>query len=420
MPLSKERTIHLLPAEPVVSPRRNPSAAHLYALDLGFPRVETQHSTHVLHPYVAAMNPPLARTLLDTYVHGRANVLDPFVGGGCVLVEALHRGISSAGGDINPLGVLISSAKTTWLPAAEIDRIGIDIEMAARARYDKISVKVDPGLAFWFHDYTLPAIAALAEEIRAIESPAHQQLFQVLLSGTIRDVMLTYRGEVRLRRLESLDLERFNPDVFAAFNRRVGIAVHRVSALPREPGPVVGLEDARTLPYPDDSFTSIICSPPYADDLNGVGYFQFSRNMLQWLGMDRDEIMNHKRRFLGGERDSKSPPASRTLREALDCIRENGLNKQTHLKSAIAFYRDYHDSLREMLRVVQERVVIVIGNRVLSRTLFDNARITIDLMTDIGATLEDYFSRTIQKKRIANLGGDGGGINVEHILVFGK
>lgn len=420
MPLSKERTIHLLPDAPVPSPRLNASASHLYDLDLGFPGAKTQHSTHILHPYVAALNPPLAGALLDTYIHPGGTVLDPYVGGGCVLVEALHRGIRSAGGDINPLAVRISQAKTTWLPAREIEAVATDIELMARKRCDEISVETHPIRAFWFHEYTLPAIAALVEGVRSIEQPAMRTLFEVVTSATIRDVMLTYRGEVRLRRLEPRDLARFRPDVFAAFHRRLDLAIDRVPALPTQPEPTVGLDDVRRLPYADESFTAIVCSPPYADDLNGVGYFQFSRNMLHWLGMGPDEIRNHKRRFLGGEPSAGKRPPSRTLERAVACIEENGLSKETHSRVALAFYQDYYTGLREMLRVVRERVIIVIGNRVLSRTLFDNARITIDLMSDLGVPLEDYFSRTIAKKRIANLGGDGGGTNAEHILIFHK
>ena len=42
------------------------------------------------------------------------------------------------------------------------------------------------------------------------------------------------------------------------------------------------------------------------------------------------------------------------------------------------------------------------------------------LLNGIDLKFVDYYSRTIQKKRIPNLGGDGGGISLEHILVFKK
>ena len=36
--------------------------------DLNFNGVETQHATHSIHPYVAAINPPLAASLINHYV----------------------------------------------------------------------------------------------------------------------------------------------------------------------------------------------------------------------------------------------------------------------------------------------------------------------------------------------------------------
>ncbi len=50
--------------------------------DFDFVGADTQYSTHALHPYVAAMNPPLAAALIDRYFPAGANILDPFVGGG--------------------------------------------------------------------------------------------------------------------------------------------------------------------------------------------------------------------------------------------------------------------------------------------------------------------------------------------------
>ena len=89
-------------------------------------------------------------------------------------------------------------------------------------------------------------------------------------------------------------------------------------------------------------------------------------------------------------------------------------------KEAVAFYADYYKVLSEMKRVVSDWIIIVIGNRVLSRTLFDNASITTELFQSLGVSLYDYYKRENNKKRIPNLGGDGGGTNVEYILIFKK
>lgn len=93
---------------------------------------------------------------------------------------------------------------------------------------------------------------------------------------------------------------------------------------------------------------------------------------------------------------------------------------ETHHKEAVSFYYDYNLGLREMKRVARKNIIIVIGNRVLSRTQFDNAQITVDFFDNLGVKLKHHYTRELRKKRIANLGDDGGGIAQEHILVFEK
>ena len=46
---------------------------------------------------------------------------------------------------------------------------------------------------------------------------------------------------------------------------------------------------------------TVITSPPYGDDKNGVGYFQFSRNMLFWLGISLEEQKRKRESILGAE-----------------------------------------------------------------------------------------------------------------------
>src|SRR5688500_15155768 len=73
-----------------------------------FSSKNTLDSTHAVHPYVASMNPHLARELISRLATPTKPLLDPFVGGGAVLVESLRAGVPSHGLDVNPLAVLLS------------------------------------------------------------------------------------------------------------------------------------------------------------------------------------------------------------------------------------------------------------------------------------------------------------------------
>lgn len=258
-------------------------------------------------------------------------------------------------------------------------------------------------------------MAVLSNAIQECKNEGVKNLFKVIFSATVRSTMLTYRGEVRLRKLKGKDFKNFHPDPCEIFESRYISALEQISALPKKCSAMVETDDAKKLPLKDEEFHSIICSPPYADDTNGVGYFQFSRYMLEWLGMSPETINKYKKRFLGGNKKGKVSPPSETFRNSASKVKEIS---QEHYKEAIAFYADYYKALSEMRRVVSDWIIIVIGNRVLSRTVFDNANITIELFQSLGVPLYDYYSRENNKKRIPNLGGDGGGTNVEHILIF--
>ncbi len=121
--------------------------------------------------------------------------------------------------------------------------------------------------------------------------------------------------------------------------------------------------------------------------------------------------------FFGASKEINRLPKSESLQMSLENVRQRN---DLHYKEAVSFYYDYNLGLCEMKRVAQKNIIIVIGNRVLSRTQFGNAQITIDFFDNIDVKLKHHYTRELRKKRIANLGNDGGGIAKEHILVFEK
>jgi hypothetical protein len=210
-------------------------------------------------------------------------------------------------------------------------------------------------------------------------------------------------------------LERFKPHVFSAFKKRALAAIKSVSELPPGSRAVVELLDCRKLTERARCHT-VITSPPYGDDKNGVGYFQFSRNMLFWVGVPLEDQKSHRGTFLGcGEDAPESLVPSETLQRTVTLIRTKS---PLHHREAVNFYFDYFQGLQRIISVARERVIIVIGDRVLSRTRINNGHITTELMQQWGWGLEHYYTRQFSKKRIPNLGGDGGGISLEHIMVF--
>lgn len=377
----------------------------------------TQYATHGIHTYLAAMIPQLARRLVETYVAPKGTVLDPFCGGGAVLVETMLTGREAAGRDINDLAVLITKAKTTHIPKDEVaEATSAIVERARLHTGQPLSFERADYVHYWFKPYMLGPLTALRLALDDLQEGPMKTLQRVIFSATVRDVSLTYRNEIRLRRMSPKEQEKFNPDVFEKFLENAKQAAQRVSELPGGARSDVDRGDARRLPFRNKEFAAVVCSPPYGDERNGVPYTQFAKNMLLWLGYSREDLMGAKNASLGWHKGDKVAPPSTTLYRTLERITDNPVA----CREAIAFYHDYFLALREMTRVAKDVVIIVIGQRVLHNTVFDNAAITCELMQDLGIGLGALHIRRLPSKRLPKMREFGAAIDRETILVFKK
>ena len=73
--------------------------------------------THQLYRYPAAAPPDLVREIIEAYTKPGDLVVDPFMGGGTTIVEAVAQGRRALGIDANTLAVFVTRAKTTPLSA---------------------------------------------------------------------------------------------------------------------------------------------------------------------------------------------------------------------------------------------------------------------------------------------------------------
>ncbi len=379
-----------------------------------FTGCNTQYGVHGMHTYVAAMIPQLAERLIHRFTPTGGVVLDPFCGGGAVLVEAIQSGRPAIGRDVNDLAVLISKGKTTYAAESEslrmLNRIleGIDLSFS--------TPPIEDGLAYWFKPEQVSRIDALRRGIdSAIEVDAPlRPFFLTVFSATVRDVSLTYRNEIRLRRMSDDEIARFNVDPIERFQTRVLRSISAISGLPMNAETDIAKGTAQDMRLDSDSVDAIVCSPPYGDERNGVSYSQFSKNMLAWLGYSTVEIRDSKGLTLGWGHKNRDAPNSEALHDSLDKITAFPAS----VRQAVAFYADYQVALKEMARVSRGPIVIVIGNRVLRDTIFDNGEITVDLMRNIGLQLSERFYRQLPSKRLPKMRKFGAAISNEDILVF--
>jgi hypothetical protein len=79
--------------------------------------------THNFYRYPARFSPKLVRAVIQAFSAPTDLVLDPFMGGGTTLVEAIALGRHAFGTDISSLATFISEVKTTLYSDAELQHV---------------------------------------------------------------------------------------------------------------------------------------------------------------------------------------------------------------------------------------------------------------------------------------------------------
>ena len=114
--------------------------------------------THDFYKYPARFAPSFARFILDSLTEPGDFVLDPFMGGGTAIVEAVASGRHAIGSDVNELARFVTRVKTTplsWEDIAEVRcwvqnvRAAVS-EMNTDAQPRESSVPNLPVVAYWF------------------------------------------------------------------------------------------------------------------------------------------------------------------------------------------------------------------------------------------------------------------------------
>ena len=78
--------------------------------------------THNFYRYPARFSPKFVREVIEIFSKHGDVILDPFVGGGTTLVEALARNRHSIGFDVSPIASFVSLAKTTLISEGDINK----------------------------------------------------------------------------------------------------------------------------------------------------------------------------------------------------------------------------------------------------------------------------------------------------------
>lgn len=277
-------------------------------------RERTDRVTHGFHTYPAGLHPDAARDLLAALPGDR--VLDPFCGGGTVLVEALLAGRTALGRDLGPVAVLVSRVRT----ARTDERLRTLLRSTARrlAEVARSARDLDgpPALLAAVEDWYAPWVV---DELLALRHGIEQSPTEVreLLWGVFSAVLVkvSWRRSDTSARREVHDRPPGTTAVlFHKKARELGRRLEALEAAVPEDAPAVDVRpgDASLLSV-DAPVDLVLTSPPYP----GVyDYLALQSLREAWLNVGAD-----RREEIGGRTPFRRDLPSAVARWSQDTAR---------------------------------------------------------------------------------------------------
>jgi DNA modification methylase len=348
----------------------------LLAGELNFHGEGSGYASHDLHAFAAKFPPQLPRAFIRGLTRLGDIVLDPMMGSGTTLVEALLEGRRAIGLDIDPLALRLTQAKTTPLDPERVQRAGHRVvsraiallsdrrklERELASRFDKATKEF---IDYWFAPRTqrelLTLLLAITEETN---DPARR-----FLELTFSSIIVTKSGGVsRARDLAHsrphLDTAKVPKNALQQFAVRLRRNTDSIAELKVEVPLCAALAaDARRMPVADQTVSLIMTSPPYA---NAIDYMRAHKFSLVWFGTSIARLSCLRSEYIGAERRDGQEHAQ--LPDKAEAV-IGQLNQRDSAKAHILrkYLCEMRSVLVEMFRVLRDdaAAILVVGSSVM-------------------------------------------------------
>lgn len=264
--------------------------------------------THGFHSWPARMHWAIARTVLEAL--GPKSVVDPFCGGGTVLIEARVAGARALGVDLSPLSRRVCRVKLDARDAAGRARflehareVADRSEARVRGRVP-IVVPLPAHELAWYEPHVLKELGGLLEEIRAVSDARDRLALAMVFSANLIKV-----SRQRADTAEHFTARRIRKGLATElFLRKAEELAERWAALEavaRGPMPQLHEGDARDLPdFTRGRFDLALTSPPYGATYD---YARHHARRIAWLRLDDFALRRYE---IGARRALSGPDAA--------------------------------------------------------------------------------------------------------------
>ena len=412
-----------------------------------FKKTSPRRGAHALLHYPAMMVPSLQGLILESITEvspGAVKILDPFVGSGTVLVEAMERGLHFDGVDINPLAGLACMVKSGPYFVDAFDEKKEEIVRKLLANKRTYHPPQFRGVDKWFQPEIASSLAKIQRYIRAEPSLWARRLFWLALCRVIRltcnSRMTTYKLHIKKDTSRQLDPCLLFCDVLNDFGRYLREQRNKLSERDllkngRYVGEVnIEVADNATIGSKFSlakKYDVVMTSPPYGDNSTTIPYGQYAYLPLNWIDIaDIDENISENlfsnthaidAASLGGSLKNsllkKQDLIDRHI-PARDFINKLGKNING-IKRFSAFFSDLEKSVMKIASVTDKGgyQTWTIANRSIGGRKVPMESLLQSMLENEGMQVIGKIDRQIHKKKMPNRNNNSNTMTSESILL---
>jgi len=372
---------------------------------------DTAYITHGFYTYPAKFIPQLASRIINEYSNKNDIVIDPFMGSGTTIVEAIVNNRIGIGTDINEIAVLLSKVKSTPinynLLLNEFSNLTFKLQNKLNSNFEKEvemakkQFSLNKRIDYWFKLHIKNKLIIILSSILETENIEIREFFLITFAQILKSCSIWLQKSVKPTR----DLHKKEIDPYYKFEWQAKKMMKKFkdfdSLLDKNVKNnisnycIVKNNDARNLPCETGAASLIVTSPPY---VTSYEYADLHQLASLWFGY-LEELSDFRKKFIGSSSRERKK-INLLSKTANDIIKKMGNNKKS--RGVENYFADMLESFIEMKRVLKNggKAAVVIGNAKLKGVEILNAEVFKEQFENIGFRTHKIIHREIPSKML--------------------
>lgn len=378
--------------------------------ELNFHGEDSSYASHDLHAFAAKFPPQLPRAFIRGLTSPGDVVLDPMMGSGTTVLEAVLEGRLGIGLDIDPLATRLGLVKTTpsdidslrdagYKAISRAHNLLSDSETIDRELCKRFDERTKAFIDYWFLPITQRELMALVLAIQDVADTSARHFLELTFSG----IIVTKSGGVSHARdlahsRPHLDKTKVPKNAIEQFSLRLRKNLASIAQLKTNGTIALSLAgDARSMPIADGVIDLIVTSLPYA---NAIDYMRAHKFSLVWFGRSVVDLSKLRAEYIGSERVEHIQYATLPNR-AESIIRQ--LTELDRSKAAILrkYFVEMRSVLAEMYRVLRtdSAAIVVVGTSMMRGIDVQTHYCLADIASELGFEVVGVVQRALDRNK---------------------